>query len=208
VFAAVITSVFLSGLSTGQLVQLLPEPLVPAGVRTAVLAAAAARPAVATAANSLPQGSGSPGPVTQTLQDISNSAASAAAFKAVSCSLDMHSGWCEYNATAAALGALMMGQERSSMLKTSACPLLPLLSGLNELCVSCPEQAVEHFSPPAAAAAAAIGGTAAADHLLLLLVLEHILLFAMLLVFMIIPDKPLAVRVAKQQRQAALELYI
>lgn len=56
VFLAVITNIFLSGLSTGQLAQLLPSALIPDSVRSTLLAAVAARPALSTAASDIPTG--------------------------------------------------------------------------------------------------------------------------------------------------------
>lgn len=182
-----LTNVFLSGLSTGQLVQLLPAAVVPSTVREAVLAAAAHRPTAATAASQIPLETLKPvlqaGPALRTLQGISSSAA----------------------VVGAAAGGMCANPASLEM-------LLNPVSHADGWCKGA-ECLTQYGSPTAAGAAAggggglgllvsaANGGAAAADHLLLLFVLEHAMVIVMVVLYWCIPGEPAVVRKAGRQKQ-------
>lgn len=192
VFAAVISNVFLSGLSTGQLALLLPSPVVPESVKTALVAAAAARPGSSTAANQMQyQGANVAAamPVLSVLHDMG----------ALSNGLSVPS------LTAAAAAAMDGNMQHKSMNSTAweAAQMCP-----NNASVALLQRAFSNAYCPTmqgsetgAGAGLSYSIAATADHLLLLFILEHALVVLMLLILWVVPNQPRVVRAAARQQQ-------
>lgn len=181
VYLAVITNVFLSGLSSGQLAQLLPASLVPATLTHSLTAAAAARPADSTAASKLTQ--------TATGWPLSPiGVLHGAGLRGTGMGVPGH--------YAAGI--------RSAQPLVDMCPVPSVLSVLapGPLGV-CPaghsqlQPAVLHSIAGSESELVAIGkglaaagSDAATSHLLLLFVIEHLLMLAVVLVMVLVPDEP------------------
>jgi hypothetical protein len=224
VFSSAISNVFLPGISTGQLAQLLPQAIVPPAVQSALLAAAAARPSAATAASSIPVdaaaagipsharalagvqlphppaansmglGAGGAGVVGPVLSSLQEISSSAAA------------------AAAAAQGAVgggsgvcisggfrqMLGFAKNALVcavkDAPAAAATAVVPAGSDVMKTAGTRAL--LGGAAGQAAVAAGDVAAADHMLLLFVLEHLLLLAMLVVYWCIPSEPAAVRLS------------
>lgn len=174
---AVVTNVFLSGLSSGQLAQLLPNFLVLAALSNSLTAAAAARPADSSAAASL--GQTAPG---QALLGPLDSLAAGS--------------WYQYEPHNSRMGPFSIAPHM--------CPVPGLYTATAS--AVCPA-GHPVLQPPAlhAATAGAAGvasapdlegfstqssGSAATSHLLLLFALEHLVLLLVVLVWKLIPDGP------------------
>lgn len=180
VVLAVLTNVFLSGLSSGQLAQLLPSPLVPASLSASLTAAAAARPTDSTTTAQVGQatGGGLIGPF-RTLEAISTGSWQL-------------SGWQSGDPGLYASG-----------LAPNTCPV-PRLFGSGGFGGVCPAGHTTMQPPKLHTAAwgqqagqqfAALGGgtghtDAAAAHMLLLFALEHVMLLLVVLVLVLVPDEP------------------
>lgn len=174
-----LTNVFLSGLSSGQLAQLLPSPLVPASLSASLTAAAAARPTDSTTTAQVGQatGGGLIGPF-RTLEAISTGS--------------WQAGWQSGDPGLYASG-----------LCPNTCPV-PRLFGSGGFGGVCPAGHTT-MQPPKLHTAAwgqqarqqfgALGGgightDAAATHMLLLFALEHVMLLLVVLVLVLVPDEP------------------
>lgn len=179
VFMAVVTNVFLSGLSSGQLAQLLPSWLVPAGLSYSLTAAAAARPSDSTATASVGQSAGgwALGPF-RTLESISAGS------------------WYPYESYRSSLGPFSIAPHM--------CPVPSLYNSLGGSAV-CPLAHGQSLQQPRALHAATVAagdiksweldsvstdGNAATSHMLLLVALEHVVLLLVVLVLKLVPGEP------------------
>lgn len=177
VLVAVVTNMFLSGLSSGQLAQLLPNFLVPAALSNSLTAAAAARPADSSAAASL----GQTAPGRALLSPLESLAAAS---------------WYQYEPHNSRMGPGPFS------IAPNMCPVPGLYTAASAVCPA----GHPVLQPPALHAATAGAGvtsaqelegfstqsssTAATSHLLLLFALEHLVLLLVVLVWKLIPDAP------------------
>lgn len=176
---AVVTNVFLSGLSSGQLAQLLPSWLVPAGLSYSLTAAAAARPTDSTATASVGQSAGgwALGPF-RTLESVSAGS------------------WYPYESYRSSLGPFSIAPHM--------CPVPSLYNSLggSAVCLLAHAQSLQQPRALHAATVAAgdikswdagsvnTDGNAATSHMLLLFALEHVVLLLVVLVLKLVPDEP------------------
>lgn len=172
---AVVTNMFLSGLSCGQLAQLLPNFLVPAALSNSLTAAAAARPADSSAAASL----GQTVPGWALLSPLDSLAAAS---------------WYQHEPHTSRMGRFSIAPHMCPMpgLYTAAsavCPAghpvlqPPALHAATAGAGVFSAQQLEGFSTQSSS-------SAATSHLLLLFALEHLVLLLVVLVWKLIPDAP------------------
>jgi len=180
VYLAVITNVFLSGLSSGQLAQLLPASLVPATLTHSLTAAAAARPADSTAASKLAQtATGWPLSPIGVLQGAGLSAAGIGVpghYAAGISSAQPLAGTCPVPSLMSVMASGPLG-----ICPAGHAQLQPAV--LHSIAGSESEMAIGEVL-------AAAGSEAATSHLLLLFVIEHFLMLAVVLVMVLVPDEP------------------
>lgn len=179
VFMAVVTNVFLSGLSSGQLAQLLPQMLVPEAVSHRITAAAASRPSDSSAAGQSGAftASGWPSSPLNTLEAVG---AGSVYTQGLASSVGQYQ-WHTYT-------------------PGSVCPVLGLVDSIaySKMCPAGHQvlgSPVFHAATaPDAASEAGLGFSggsgAASTHLLLLFALEHLLVLLVVLVFTLVPDDP------------------
>jgi hypothetical protein len=180
VFLAVVTNVFLSGLSSGQLAQLLPQSLIPDAISYSITAAAASRPTDSSAAGHLGAftATGWPSSPLNTLEAIS-------------------AGGVHTQGLGSSVGQLRWHTYTSG----SVCPNLGLVDSVaySRMCPAGHQgglgSPVFHAAmAPDAASEAGLGlsggSNAASTHLPLLFALEHLLVLLVVLVFTLVPDEP------------------